>query len=787
MTDEIVTQCPDLSVSSAFDPEHFNNWWRPRGINRIAAALRKYRADEAGKIFSESVEEAETNFRRWREEETSTARTKHSTKFSADTQRIHSALISRVYGKHAETPARLLVAGSVQSGKTGSYTELISALLDSRGVEGAPEQYIIVVLAGVHNKLRRQTQERLEAALVDYPLASAPLTWLTSKDKDISRRAARTIHENYSASYIAVVKKVRAPLETATRVLNEVPSGNKFGVIVIDDECDQITPDEETKKKVNSSRVAKLLWGDFEDGQWSMPSRYPAGIVYIGYSATPYGNVLLGYDRERSMYPETYMHVLTEGEGYMGYDYYWPAEGDPQDVWMVPGHEIEIRRAGKKRFDVVQSALEDAVLWFFVAASLKRGRLESGALAAKDRHSTMLVNSHTRVADHEEMKRSLVAYVNNLREEWRHNPDAVVERLLRVCTSCTKPTSKVTEIVNEARQALHSHLATVFANVTVVCDNSRSKERLEYPDPRDAGLKDKIVEVIAVGGYTLSRGITLQGLVSSYLSRVTQVFYDSYLQLSRWFGYRRGYKDLTRLWLSAEASNTYAQIAVADRKFKKSVGEAGRDPEGPYGHARIYISCIAGIAPSRVMDSYMRSTAFKQGVPHGPNLFGETPGWDDVCVREFTTAAAHGHDVARFLEKYSGPDAAFVKELANFITEHEELRDAKWDIRIKSPQKDESERFLRNSSRHPDTLDVWYVKTTTDPKWRKATRPTLVVAPATIQPPAESVDNARKDWIVAAIFDKAYGHGAVYQNESAQKLWVEQAADEIDETDADVS
>lgn len=802
----------DLGVTGtcAFNPAHFKKWWELRQIDTLQEALSRYKIDEAGSDFCGEVDNIIAEFGLWQEASLLTEKDPLTEsapeEYSSDTNSLYNILRSRVFGKTKNTPSRLLVAGSIQSGKTGSYTELIKALLDRAGVEGSPHNYIVIVLAGVHNKLRNQTQERLDADLKKYTDQNAnppKIHWLTSVDKDIAKSAAKTIHKNYETSYIAVIKKVKTRLNAAISILEEVTDGNKFGIIIIDDECDQITPDEEKNPKVNSSRVAKLLWGDKESTayNWRRPAKFPAGVVYIGYSATPYGNILLDFDRDRSMYPETYMHVLTEGENYMGYDHYWPvgdstAEASTVDVLKVPKSEIDTRNKNSvnTKFKVEDTNLEKAVLWFFAAAAIKRERRKLGHIDKRDRHTSMLVNTHTKIADHAGMHTAINSFVTELKNTWTSSPDKVLEMLTALWHTCT-PTSSGTkqfstpeESEEAAKQAWTNNLTTVFNNVQVVCDNSKSKARLKYPKddttdtPPAPYEAEEIVEVIAVGGYTLSRGITLRGLVSSYMSRNSAVYYDSYLQLSRWFGYRRGYKDLTRLWLSNTASTAYAAIASADRRFKEAIRSASNDPEGPFGHGRIFLACIDDAAPSRTMDSYMRSTMFHPNTPHGPNLFGATPGWDDASVTKFESSPPTGDHILEFLRAYKGPDNKVVNQLIEFIEGLSALKDTQWDVRSQKPKSQEQSHFSRDSKPHQNGQDVWYVKTTTDPIWRESlTCPTLIYAPVRVTAPPGSAGAPRTDWIVAVLFEKAYGYGAVYQNACARKILTENHEEGADE------
>lgn len=96
------------------------------------------------------------------------------------------------------------------------------------------------------------------------------------------------------------------------------------------------------------------------------------------------------------------------------------------------------------------------------------------------------------------------------------------------------------------------------------CEQLRISEKLEYP-------KNESLRVIAIGGLALSRGLTLEGLIISYFYRNTCT-YDVLMQMGRWFGYRRGYEDLFRIWTHKASAEWYAEIADATEKLKERYG-----------------------------------------------------------------------------------------------------------------------------------------------------------------------------------------------------------------------
>ncbi len=100
------------------------------------------------------------------------------------------------------------------------------------------------------------------------------------------------------------------------------------------------------------------------------------------------------------------------------------------------------------------------------------------------------------------------------------------------------------------------HEVLVAARVVEVNASKRS-QALDYDQGAEHG-----VTVIAVGGFSLSRGLTLEGLTVSYFMR-NSMMYDTLMQMGRWFGYRPGYEDLCRVWIPADGVGWYAHIHEA--------------------------------------------------------------------------------------------------------------------------------------------------------------------------------------------------------------------------------
>jgi len=119
---------------------------------------------------------------------------------------------------------------------------------------------------------------------------------------------------------------------------------------------------------------------------------------------------------------------------------------------------------------------------------------------------------------------------------------------------------------------LSEYLFKAVAPIDIRAVNQESgATALDYFNHRDDGLR-----VIAVGGNSLSRGLTLEGLCVSYFYRKSQM-YDTLLQMGRWFGYRPGYDDLFKIWISVDAIDWYGFITEAAEELKREIARMKND------------------------------------------------------------------------------------------------------------------------------------------------------------------------------------------------------------------
>ena len=482
---------------------------------------------------------------------------------------------------------RGLVVGYVQSGKTANYTALIAKAADTG-------YRLFIVLTGIHNQLRQQTQRRLNAELVggeevgvSYPTEDTQ-RWqtYTTTDLDGDFRAGTVDTTALVAGQPALIvsKKNATVLRRLNDWLNTLSPATRrtLPVLVIDDEADQASPNTRGNRPFpdvdeDDADLAQML----RDNPPSRINELIRGLLngfsrvgYVAYTATPFANVLIDHqadDRDvgRDIYPESFILDLPRPPDYYGPELIFGAADDAGSQGMdviraVPDEDLHLLIAGRQEIDDFQpelpeslrSAIDDFVL--AGAARYQRGDSEEPA--------TMLIHTTHYTTLQQRLHDVVAGYMGELRDEWRYNREAGLESRLRgrwesdfrPVTIDEDPTLDV--VFDEIREYVGTLLEHPIQTIQL---NSASEETLDYE--RDESLK-----VVVVGGNRLSRGLTLEGLLVSYYVRRTNA-YDTLLQMGRWFGYRRGYADLTRIYTTPELEQWFRDLVVVEAEVRQDI------------------------------------------------------------------------------------------------------------------------------------------------------------------------------------------------------------------------
>lgn len=480
---------------------------------------------------------------------------------------------------------RGLVLGHVQSGKTGNYTALLAKAADV-GCR------LFIVLAGLHKGLRMQTQRRLQRDLtgygsnspslaISYPESGKRWIWLTGDDleDDFHHGTTDTAVFQGNQLVIMVVKKNGAVLRRLKRFLQDGPEDiRNRPMLMIDDEADvaldtrgtggtEDDPGYEKPTVING--LTRNILHQFNRS------------AYIAYTATPFANILIPSDLEdpqhgRDLYPRDFIVSLPEPAGYFGTERLFgkadenPEEEDDLDIVRIISQD-DYEALGEGRQEELPDSIKDALLDFVLAGAARACRGDGADPA------TMLIHTSRKIDEQKILKQAIQSVFDDIRDKWRYarQEDSDLkdrlEQRWRDFKEVTERSSLNTKPI--PFDELLKEITRFMEAVQILVVNSDSEDILDYA--REPGLK-----AVVVGGNKLSRGLTLEGLLISYYARDSD-FYDTLLQMGRWFGYREGYADLTRIYTTQAIFDKFRIIAQAERQLRQDIVRYEREKVTP--------------------------------------------------------------------------------------------------------------------------------------------------------------------------------------------------------------
>ena len=536
---------------------------------------------------------------------------------------------------------RGMVVGSVQSGKTANYTGLICKAADA-GYK------VIIVLAGFHKNLRSQTHIRIEEGFLGYDKSEpgnrkligvgriaydhktlSPDAATTRADNgDFVAAATKNFANSIDRPLVFVVKKNKSVLENLinylegegraqkgiTDAIEQAPISN-IPLLLIDDESDQ--------GSINTNK-ANLKDADQDGDEPLDPEVDPTVInglirkilntfeqsAYVAYTATPFANIMIHKDSDskkfgEDLFPRSFITCIRPPTNYVGpqrmfgytdtetgqetnglpltreiSDYADSEELNEKNGWMPPKHKsshIPLYQGEPK----TPPSLYEAILSYLLSCSARVLRGQG------NKHSSMLVHV-TRFTDvQNKVTKQVKEVLTNVRHCLVYGADDPSFSAWKDLKSIWENDyAKTTESIAEERCPVHEWseieevLPKVVQTIVVKEINGTAGDVLDYERHRESGLN-----VIAIGGDKLSRGLTLEGLLVSYFTRPSKT-YDTLMQMGRWFGYRDGFVDLTRLFAPKELINWFRHISDADTELRndfETMCAVGATPEN-FGH-----------------------------------------------------------------------------------------------------------------------------------------------------------------------------------------------------------
>jgi hypothetical protein len=497
-----------------------------------------------------------------------------------------------------EFDSRGLVVGYVQSGKTANFTALISKAADAG-------YRFIIVLAGIHDELRQQTQIRIDRELTGHNNLNLDGDFIEWNDYESTKRWRSLTSAGYldgketgefsgkgiyrfKDEFLSKEKPVIAIVKKNVRIMDrlikwiansEVKDRVNVPVLIIDDEADQAsvdgnaTKDDSDPTKTNA-RIRQII--ELFDRS-----------AYVGYTATPFANVFIKHDSEHEdlgddLYPRNFIYSLPEPRGYFGTRRIFNDNLDELFVKEIKDPKNEKKELAEK--GNITSDLVTSIYTFIIGIAVRNLRGD------KDMPMSMMINVDHRVNKMNRIGEVINDYLKTLSSHIDKlaigntydifiNDSHILDHKLK----STNTFFKKVEVIDEAIKIIKSK------SIKVRVLNSSNEDKLDY-------AKEPSMKVIAVGGNKLSRGLTLEGLMTTFYLRESKQF-DTLLQMGRWFGYRKGYEDLVRIYTSKTLWRQFKDLAIVELEFRDNINEMVEDGKTPKEFA-VGVRKILGLLPT---------------------------------------------------------------------------------------------------------------------------------------------------------------------------------------------
>jgi hypothetical protein len=516
-------------------------------------------------------------------------------------ERATLAILRRLSLDTTETgPIKGLVVGNVQSGKTANMAALMAMAADCGW-------NMFIIFSGTIENLRYQTERRLfndlhrndckfEWNVIVNPRANVP---------PHERSSARNFQEQSMHRYFTVSLKNASRIKGLLDWLQaDVNTQSQMKVLVIDDEADQAginTGDvnNDADRKTINRLIRNLINGKDKVGH-ETNGRFKA-MNYIGYTATPYANVLNESERE-SLYPKDFIATLSVSKEYFGPQQIFGCEDTNYEgleiLRNIPNQELEqIVELHNDSNVLLPQSLLDAICWFLCGVACMR-------YWGYRKPITMLVHTSQKIGHHENVASAIDRWIKNTK----------INDLMELCRSLwERETASFTIIdfleqysdygIDAAEINNYPSFEDIKENLSTLLDDNDINPRIsniplaDNRTPRyhngihlcvdncaNNGIaNDMIVRLmypeeerdwapafLVVGGATLSRGLTIEGLISTYFLRSVKQS-DTLMQMGRWFGYRKGYELIPRIWLSHNTERQFQFLSYLDQRLREEI------------------------------------------------------------------------------------------------------------------------------------------------------------------------------------------------------------------------
>ena len=497
---------------------------------------------------------------------------------------------------------RGMVVGQVQSGKTSNYTALTCKAADA-GYK------LIIILAGIHNSLRSQTQLRLDEGIIGFDTQQRRLFNLNNNRLGVGLLPGVELYRVHPLTsshntgdftlkfaqqanlmiggadpILLVVKKNASVLKNlwkwCTKLLSDDQGGPQsivyeIPLLLIDDEADNASINTKSIRDENGNLDPELDPSKINGWIRKLLNSF-AQSAYVAYTATPFANIFIpdktnGGEYGEDLFPRSFIMNLQPPSNYVSPVRLFGLASDEEVtsglplIRLVNDYASWVPDKHKKEYQPgpLPPSLQEAIKAFILACAIRYAR---GQIQA---HNSMLIHvtrfTAVQSAVFDQVKEELEFLQERLRYGDGNAPRQIIAEIKTLWTHDFEPTMKQfcePDLTPITWDQVESVLYKAASKVEIKIINGTARDTLQYIDHKDKGLS-----VICIGGDKLSRGLTLYGLSISYYLRASKM-YDTLMQMGRWFGYRNGYVDICRLYITPELKHWYRDITSSDEELR---------------------------------------------------------------------------------------------------------------------------------------------------------------------------------------------------------------------------
>ena len=627
-----------------------------------------------------------------------------------------------------------LVVGDVQSGKTANYLGLINMAYDYG-------YRIVVLLAGATDSLREQTQKRTDSGVIGaksdtigniiefigvglntHEHFAVPFTNQVNDFKKFVQKNLNVAIADINKPVVLVVKKNKSVLESVKERLQSELTEKGLdcrSILIIDDEADNasVTTSKDPEKPTTINRCIRDIFNKFPIAS------------YVGYTATPFANIFINPNDDENyldLFPTDFIAQLHAPSTYFGGRLVFPSNGTYSKyvrlIYESEPNFLPVKHDKYVAYPALAESLKEAINTFIICNVIRTIRGDG------KKHRSMMINI-TRYNDTQELiLEKVTEYLLKLQNAIEQLSDMSLTEFCknRYCKALYELYTN-DNFFKESREGLTNTASRPISwdsiqcglyeeikKIIVVVINSRNgrmnnidptgrKKRFDYDDKKDEGAR-----VIAIGGLVLSRGLTLEGLMTSYYSRNAGA-YDTLLQMCRWFGYRNNYIDLCRIYLTQVSIDQFDAVLTATEDLKEQFSEMKLRNKKPIDFGLMIQEC-----PDTLETTLLITARNKM---RGTQIFTRRLNYSGVYAdtsKMFQDPLKNDHNLEAFSQfcknvefEWKGKDNTSITHryyMAQHVSQHyiaQLFRDIKIPIENKKFNTDGIAEYIENSERFP--------------------------------------------------------------------------------------